>query len=137
MAIQRVGVKYMNSQYCMSNSHGSHWNMNWRVLAQHLGQHRAHRGQPVDDRDLGVGILVFELARHRARGQVVALADVGGDDQDLARLGLGVGLARGDHPASLALGGERLLLAAPLDVARTPSENGVAAVQPSSRRGAL
>ena len=88
-----------------------------RVLAQDLGEDRPHRRQAVDDRDLGVGILVLELARDRAGGKVVALADVGGDDQDLAGLGLGVGLAgRDDHGLLLVLG--RLDLGqAPVDVA--------------------
>ena len=99
-----------------------------------LGEDRPHRGQAVDDRDLGVGILVLEFARDRARGKIVALADVGGDDQDLARLGLGVGLAgRDDH--GLVVGLLRGLLARRQSTyLRTPSANGVAAVQPSSWR---
>ena len=88
-----------------------------RVLAQHLGQDRAHRRQPVDDRDLGVGILVPELARDRAGGEIVALADVGGDDQHLAGLGLGVGLAGRDDRRLLLLGLGLGLLVAPVDVA--------------------
>ena len=66
-----------------------------------FGEDRSHRRQAVDDRDLGVGILVLELARDRARGEIVALADVGGDDQDLARLGLGVGLSGRDDRRGL------------------------------------
>ena len=117
-ASQRVGAKYMNSQYWRSNSHGRYWNMKAEFSRSDLGQDRAHRGQPVDDRDLGVGILVLELARDRAGGEVVALADVGGDDQDLARLGLGVGLAGGDDRRVLLLALAACgLLVAPVDVA--------------------
>ena len=91
--------------------------MNGRVLPQHAREHGAHGRQAVDDRDLRVGILVLELAGDRAGGQVVALADVGGDDQDLARLGLGVGLAGRDDRVLLRHRRLGRLLAAPLDVA--------------------
>ena len=87
-----------------------------RVLAQHLGQDRPHRGQAVDDRDLGVGVLVVELAGDRAGRQIVALADVGRDDQHLARLASASGSPAGITAASSRSAARRLLLAAPVDV---------------------
>ena len=111
-----VGAKFMNSRYWRSNHQGTHRNMNAEFSRSSLRQDGAHRGQPVDDRDLRVGILVLELARDRSRRQIVPLADVGGDDQDVPGARLGVGLAGRDHRGRLLIGGLRGLLAPPVDV---------------------
>jgi hypothetical protein len=87
-----------------------------RVLPQDPGQDDAHRRQAVDDRDLRVGILVLELACHRARRQVMPLADVRGDDQDLTRTGFRVGFAGRYHGRRVLLARLRRLLTAPLHV---------------------
>ena len=124
----------MNSLYWKSNSHGSQRNMKAEFSRSTLVRIGPIAGRPLTIETWASGSSSLELARDRAGGEIVALADVGGDDQDLARLGLGVGLAGRDHrgvvrrawPASACSWRHSTYR-------RTPSENGVAAVQPSSR----
>ncbi len=87
-----------------------------RVVAQHPGEDGSHRRQSVDDRHLRVRVFVLELAGQGAGGQVVALPDVGRDDEDLARARLGVGLARRDDRLALLGRDPSGLLATPAHV---------------------
>ena len=57
------------------------------AVLDHRPQHPPHRGEAVDDRDLGLLGRVLDLIGQRPRGGGMTLADVGGQDQDTARAG--------------------------------------------------